>query len=387
MSQPKPAGRSAPAPCPEWGHACLRRALHRFDQQADWRRAICAAGYDLGGVVAGGHLDQQLAHDTLLERALQSPLHNARKYPLRQVEKLVQDVLRRGARTPKHPRALRASGQAEVAEQVAAWRSTAEGRAWAGKGGANRLALLLALYEIAARVGRLSLLESVRELQDAAGQSSPAVTDRALRDLAAAGWLRRVGRGSRQTGSRSEWELLTPPAATAAKPDNVGRYDLEVDVEVDAEVAGSPWLRAEHDCWHRRPTAWLVASALAQRPCTGVSGLAEDTGLSRSTVRRALQWLVSEGVVVALEVGGREQRVYLVGAMAADAAEVSALMWPESPTQVRRRRHEQDRERHRRYRQALAEIAEEDRLREAWLRSLELQAEIEASGQAEALLR
>lgn len=355
-------------PAPDWGYACLTRALDRLAAYpADRRRAVVAAGLDLGGVVAGGHLAYDLARDQLLSAAAR--LYDTGERPaLRELERTVVDCLRRGRRTPKHPRPLQASGRPQVAEQVLAWETTARARAWRGRGGGTRLSLLLALYRTAGQVGRLTLRESLRELQVLAGHSSHSVTRSALQALEQASWVQQLERGSRRAAQgRSVWLLLPPPDLDSSS--SLAACGLTLPAETsEHSTPASDWLDPAHDCWHQRPTAWRVALWLAEHPGSSVSATARALGLDRGTARRQLQWLVSVSLVACVDVGGRELRTYAVVAGAGLQAARAAESWPESPAQVRLRRHQQDREQWRGYLAARAEYL--DWLQAAWGRSL-----------------
>jgi DNA-binding transcriptional ArsR family regulator len=363
-SKPLPARQAAP----EWGRACLTRQLQRLaDHPSDRRRAVVAAALDLGGVVAGGHLDHGLARDSLLSSALR--LYDHEPGRLRELERTITDCLRRGERKPKYPPPLLESGRPAVAEQLLAWESVARSRAWSGRAGASRLALLLAMYQTASKVGRLTLSESLRELCDMAGHSSHSVTDRAVADLQRAGWLRRLERGTRQaTHGRSVWELLTPPAVS---PDSsAAAFGLTEPVDTSEQSTSvTGWLDPAHDCWHQRQTAWRLACWLAEHPGSGIGAMARALGLHRSTVRRQLRWLVAELLVVETIIGGRECSTFSVVAAADLAAAHSAESWPVSPAQRRQERWRRDRESWRLWLQELARQREQDRLRRAWERS------------------
>lgn len=360
-------------PAPDWGRACLTRQLQRLaGYPADKRRAVVAAGYDLGGVVAGGHLDLQLARDSLLTAALGLYDHEPGQY--RELERTIVSCLERGGRKPKYPPPLRLSGREAVAEQLLVWESTARGRAWSGRGGPGRLALLLGMYRTASKVGRVTLSESLRELQGMAGHSSHSVTANALKALEQAGWLRRLERGSRQaTQGRSLWELLPPPDA---EPDSsVAACGLREPVESsDQTTSAVGWLDPAHDCWHQRQTAWRIAAWLSEHAGSSVSGVARALGVHRSTVRRQLVWLVTEQLVLAVDVGGRERVTYQVVTAPELAAAHSAESWSVSPAQVRQQRWQRDRESWSRWLQALAEQRERDRLQRAWERSRSLES-------------
>jgi hypothetical protein len=356
-------------PCPDWGHACLVAGLRRLRTRyaLDPRRGAFAVAAGLGGVCAGGHLSEQLVLDSVVSEALLL-WPGADLQRVRAVERAASSGLRKGARTPKHPGPLRASGRQAVAEQLLEWETTARGRAWTGRSGAGRLALLLAMYRTASKVGRLTLSESLRELQAAAGHSSTSVTQRSLSALEQAGWLRRLERGSRQaTQGRSLWELLPPPAVKAGDQSGCGLSEPAVSSEQSESVTG--WLDPAHDCWHQRQTAWRVAAWLAEHPGSCVSDVAHALRLDRGTARAHLRWLVAESLAVATDVGGRERRTYAVAPGVELAAARSAESWSESPAQVRQRRHQQERERWHGYLSALADMRERDRLQRAWEQS------------------
>lgn len=345
-----------------YGLACLTGGLSDLREPAGghWRRRLYRKAFQAGQLVAAGELSEQLASDSLVEAGMRLRLASdsrtvAVSVAVRDVERLVAGGMRKGASKPRHAPPLRASGRLEVAEQVAAWESVALSRAWTGRAGAGQLALLRALYRRAGVVGRLTLRESVRELQCLAGHSSPAVTQRALRVLLTAGWLVRDSRASRQSGrSRSQWRLVAPPVlapAVTALPVSAG---LSEPAETSEQVAGAVgWLDPAHDCWHQRQTAWRVAAWLAEQPDSSVADIAAGTGLHRSTVRRQLDWLLAERLVAAVDVGGRERQVYSVVSGVELTAAHSAERWPESPARVRERRHEQDRVVHARWLEAV----------------------------------
>lgn len=370
----RPVPRQEPAP--DWGRACLAGYLSDLSDASGghWRRRVYRKAAQAGAVAAGGHLSEVLANDSLVSAGwrLWESTSSGRETPeqaLRDVKRVVRDGMRKGARAPKHPPPLRASGQEQVAEQVLSWEHTARSRAWTGRAGAGRLAVLMVLYRNAGRVGRLTLHESLRELQDAAGHSSHSVTASALSALEQAGWLRRLQRGPAQRLGRSTWELLTPPD-TVAESSSIARCGLTAPADAsEHSSAAVGWLNPSHDCWHQRQTAWRLVAWLAEHPDSCVSDAARALGLHRSTVRRQLLWLVSESLVVAVEVGGRERVAYSVVSGAELAAARAAESWPESPGQLRQERHRRDRAGWSSWLQAMIAQRERDRLEQAWERS------------------
>lgn len=377
MDDSRLRNRCGVIPAPNWGRACLAGYLSDLSSASGghWRSRVYRKAWQAGSVVAGGHLSYQLAHDSLVDAGVRlceatSSSSKAASVVLRDVEKVVRDGMRKGQRNPRKAPALTASGLPDVSEQLLVWESVAVSRAWTGRAGAAQLALLRALYCTAAEVGRLTLHESVRELQTRAGHSSPAVTGRAWRALVMAGWLRRDHRAGRQTRGRSSWTLLPPPelecAELTAKPVSAGLSEPAVSSEQTAAATG--WLDPAHDCWHQQQTAWRVAVWLTDHASSSVGAIAAATGLHRSTVRRQLDWLASEGLVEVVEVGGRERQVYSAVTGGELAAAHSAERWSESPAQVRQRRHQQDRELHGRWLRAV--IEQRDLLTEVWLDSL-----------------
>lgn len=200
-----------------------------------------------------------------------------------------------------------ASDVQQTMVEIAAMREAADARPflWGGQAGGSNRAVLEALWEIAARAGRLDPTASIRQIAEQTTVTDSTV-DRAVRRLIAAGWLRvdepagvdlvgeedEHGRRDGQLRAR-RLHLLLP----GALPDPVNPDEL-ADPR-SGELPATRWRgRAVHDVFTWRGLGTVAGRIYDVLEATGVrSGLlAARVGFTGPTVRKHLRRLAAAGL-------------------------------------------------------------------------------------------
>lgn len=159
---------------------------------------------------------------------------------------------------------------------------------WAGRRGPSQQKAFMVVVNKALLLGRPVVGVSDRELAELGNMARETGT-RALRDLVAAGLLRKVSTGKVREASR--YELLSP--ASVSRPIGLGSK------QTHSHIGGLDTLDPAHDAWAHGALGGSWATSLHLRALGGstVTDLAAATGRHPSTVRTHLRKLAAAGLV------------------------------------------------------------------------------------------
>ncbi|WP_230203245.1 ArsR family transcriptional regulator [Parafrankia discariae] len=200
-----------------------------------------------------------------------------------------------------------ASDAPQTMVEIAAMREAADARPflWGGQAGASNRAVLEALWEIAARAGRLDPTASIRQIAEQTTVTDSTV-DRAIHRLITAGWLRvdepagvdlvgeedEHGRRDGQLRARRLHLLLPRTLPDPVDPDKLADPR-------SGELPATRWGgRAVHDTFTWRGLGAVAGRIYDVLETTGVrSGLlAARVGFTGPTVRKHLRRLAASGL-------------------------------------------------------------------------------------------
>jgi hypothetical protein len=167
-------------------------------------------------------------------------------------------------------------GRPEAFVAIQGIRDLATEVTWGGRPGRARYQVLLALLDIAERVGSLEFSASIRRIAEQAGVGKNPASS-ALQWLQVWGWLRRLPQGARKT---SRWQVSRPPLEKGTVK-LIPPSDGIAIVPVSRGVQG-------HDAFGRGGLNYLVWSRLHLEEPKTAGELVRMTGLALSSVYRAL---------------------------------------------------------------------------------------------------
>lgn len=272
-----------------YGRAALSSAIDRIETAPGGHRhkTVFAASAAVGQVLASGELADEIHAAALL-------VDMARRIGIDDPQRQVQRGIARGRTTPRQaPDTRMVQVRTDVVERVVAWWDAVQTDPPSGAAAATTLRVLAAFAMVAARSGKLRVSESYRQIAEAAGVSVATVAKHRTRWQP---YVRVHKRGNRHTGTATVWQLVlregNNPACPGGKPSGLfPRCNTLTD--------------PSHDFWYLWPNGWRLFCLLDFDEPTPVAELAGVTGLSRSTVHRALVRLAESGVVARDDSGWR----------------------------------------------------------------------------------
>ncbi|HSH22587.1 MAG TPA: hypothetical protein VK975_00810 [Acidimicrobiales bacterium] len=269
-----------------YGRAALQSEVAMVEQAAEGFRhmAIFSAACHIGELVAGCEVDEEAAEAFLIDagRSL-----TGGRLTDQEVRRQVRQGLARGKRTPRTAptKGTMLRDRTDAVLAVVEWWEAVQCHEWKGRTAGTTLRILAAFAILGAKVGKVRLEESYREVAEAAGVSVGTIAKHKARWLP---FVRQVSVGNRITASRTVWQLVVRangnrPASPAGKAS--GLFP-------NARTLSDP----AHNAWHQRPNDWRVYCLLTEE-VTSAAHLVEVTGLHPSTIGRIGARLVDLGAV------------------------------------------------------------------------------------------
>jgi hypothetical protein len=227
----------------------------------------------IGGYIAGGELDADIATGRLIDAALEAGLEG------RETERTVRDGIACGLEEPLHVPSTHT-----IIEVLSAATATT----WPGKEGDSAWRVLIALLGIALDAVSDRPCASHRFIAERAGRTKNA-TSAALDRLVSAGWLERLGTNALGT---TAWQLQVPENANDPVPVQ------PPSIEMERLIGKEAWARPGDDMWRQGGLggALLVYHRLVVAPMSA-DELAPSLGRARKTVAQDLRALLEEGLI------------------------------------------------------------------------------------------
>jgi hypothetical protein len=314
-----------------YGRAALERDLAKLEWTHRGRHVtLFHVAANAGALVAGGELDETSARVALEAAARRVGLSES------ELRRTVRDAMRVGGMQPRSaPRdgeMIRGANQARVRVQLW-WERAQADPVFATRRGATTLKILGGFYLLAARTGKVRLVESYREVAEAAGVSVGTISKHEpfwSKYVAVVQKGSRFGRARVETSSgrtnRSVFQLLVPGGEMGAAVQGSGagmaipvvRGNMpEASLTAVAglfpsEISHGAVMSAPRsgecsdpgcDIWQRWGSGWRLWTLLDEAESCTAEDLAVRTGSSVRTVRNEMTKLVFWGVAGEVEEG------------------------------------------------------------------------------------